>query len=254
MHTGEANRAGLELHTISTDDGEAVFNTCGRLEYGNPDVLASEPQQKTATRFTLDPALTKPLAPIAETGIFNPSRTGHADDDSPDDAGAATEMRAGRQRRGVVIHRMLECLTQGDARPIVMKQLRLEYNGWPATEEFDAWWREACGVVDNAALHEFFDPGFYQQARNEVPILYRDGKRDVYGVIDRLVILETEIVLIDYKTHAVAAPDNIGQLAQNFYEQMRSYGTGASRLWPRKKLRLLLIFTACGGFVEIPAT
>ena len=252
VHTGEANRAGLELHTISTDDGEAVFNTCGRLEYGSPDVLAPEPQQKMAARFTLDPALTKPLSPIAETGIFNPSRTGHADDDSPDDAGAATEMRAGRQRRGKVIHRMLERLTQGEARPVVMKQLRQEFNAWPATEDFDAWWREACGVIDNAALREFFDPGFYQQARNEVPILYRDGERDVYGIIDRLVIREREIVLIDYKTHTGAAPENIGQLAQDFYEQMRCYGTGVSRLWPRKKLRLLLIFTACGGFVEIP--
>ena len=177
----------------------------------------------------------------------------HGDDDSPDDADTATEMRTGRQRRGVAIHRMLERLTQGDARPVVMKQLRREFNGWPATEEFDAWWREACGVVDNTTLREFFDPGFYQQARNEVPLLYRDGERDVYGVIDRLVIREGEIVVIDYKTHTGAAPENIGQLARDFYEQMRCYGTGASHLWPRKKLRLLLIFTACGGFVEIPA-
>jgi len=252
-HTGEANRAGLELHTIPTDDGETVFNTCGRLEYGNPDVLTSEPQQTTAAGFTLDPAMTKPLSPVAETGIFNPSRLVHADDDSPDDADTATEMHIGRRRRGVVIHRMLERLTQGDARPTVMNQLRQEFNSWPATEEFDAWWREACGVVDNVTLREFFAPGLYQEARNEVPILYRDGERDAYGIIDRLVIREREIILIDYKTHTNAMPENIGQLAQDFYEQMRSYGTGANRLWPGKKLRLLLIFPACRGFVELPA-
>ena len=253
VHTGEANRAGLEVHTISKDDGEAVFNTCGRLEYGSPDVLALEPQPTTVAGFTLDPALTKPLSPVAETGIFNPSCAVHTDDDNPDDADTMTEMRTGRQRRGVVIHRMLGHLTQGDARPVVMKQLRQEFNVWPVAEDFDAWWHEACGVVDNTAFREFFDPVFYQQARNEVPILYRDGERDVYGIIDRLVIREKEIVLIDYKTRTDAVPENIGQLAQDFYEQMRSYGTGANRLWPGKKLRLLLIFTACGGFVELPA-
>ena len=68
---------------------------------------------------------------------------------------------------------------------------------------------------------------------------------------DRLVIREQEIVLIEYKTHARATADNIVLLARNFAEQMRQYGSGALRLWPQKKLRLLLLFTACGETVEI---
>ncbi len=107
--------------------------------------------------------------------------------------------------------------------------------------------------MDRADFREFFDPARYQEARNEIPILYRDGGRDVYGVIDRLVIREEEIVLIDYKTHAHATKEIIAQLAEDFREQMRQYGEGARRLWPGKKLRLVLLFTACGEMVELPS-
>ena len=96
------------------------------------------------------------------------------------------------------------------------------------------------------------DPTHYREARNEIPILYHDGERDVDGVIDRLILRDDEIVVIDYKTHARATKENIAQLAENFREQMRQYGEGARRLWPGKKLRLLLLFTACGSLVELP--
>ena len=46
----------------------------------------------------------------------------------------------------------------------------------------------------------------YLQARNELPLLYEYDGRSVYGIIDRVVINEHEITLIDYKTHAQATP------------------------------------------------
>ncbi len=250
--TGEAEKAGLELYDVSIDDGKSVFNTCGRVAFGKPEALKMAPSQQPSAPFSIDPSLTKPLPPMPETGLLNPSRTVRAEDDGPDDMTASSGMRAGWQRRGVVIHRMLERLTQNAARQVIEKQLRQEFTGWPAVKEFNAWWKEACGVVDHAGLREYFDPVRYQEARNEVPILYRDGGRDVYGVIDRLVIREKELVVIDYKTHARATPESIAQLAQDFAEQMRQYGAGARLLWPQKKLRMLLLFTACGGIVEIP--
>jgi hypothetical protein len=33
---------------------------------------------------------------------------------------------------------------------------------------------------------------------------------------------------------------------------MRQYAAGASRLWPNKKLRVVLLFTTCREIVEIP--
>ncbi|MBI3570890.1 MAG: UvrD-helicase domain-containing protein [Gammaproteobacteria bacterium] len=251
VDSGEAARAGLRLNPVSLDEGKTVFNTCAWLEYGEPPApLPPEPQTPDAG-FVIDPRLTQPLPAIPETGMLNPSRSAQAGNDHPDETAGFMETHTQVQRRGVVIHRMLERLTSGQSRATVEKQLRQEFSERLEEKEFNRCWREARAVVDRADFHDFFDPSRYREARNEIPILYRDGERDVYGVIDRLIIQENEVVLIDYKTHVHATHENIMQLAQDFREQMRQYGEGARRLWPRKKLRLLLVFTACGGVVEL---
>ena len=115
-----------------------------------------------------------------------------------------------------------------------------------------ACWREARAIVEEPAFRFLFDATHYEDARNEVPILYRDGERDVYGIIDRLVIAHDELVLVDYKTHPQATRANVAELAQAYTRQMRLYGEGARRLWPERRLKLLLLFTACRVTVEVP--
>ena len=106
-------------------------------------------------------------------------------------------------------------------------------------------------MIDDTSLRDFFDPARYLMARNEVEILFREGDRDILRRIDRLVLRETEIILIDYKTHARVTAENTAQLADLYTDQMRQYGAGVRLLWPQKKIRLMLLFTACGGLVEL---
>jgi ATP-dependent helicase/nuclease subunit A len=249
--SGEAVRAGLQLDSISLDDGKTVFNTCAWLEFGEPASPQPTEPAASVTGFSVDPRLTQPFPALPETGMLNPSRSTQSDDDYPGEATDFTEARTPQQRRGKVIHRMLERLTNGEMHATVEKIIWQEFGEWLEEKDFNQWWREACAVPERADFREFFDPARYLEARNEIPILYRDGGRDVYGVIDRLVIREEEIVLIDYKTHARATRENIARLAEDFREQMRQYGEGARRLWPGKKLRLVLLFTACGGMVKL---
>lgn len=249
--SAEAARTGLKLNTISLDDGKTIFNTCASLEFGAPPTSLLLEQRSRGPGFVIDPLLMRPLPVMTETGILNPSRSVPVEDDHPDEAAEFPDTRAEVQRRGVVIHRMLERLTSGDTRAAVEKKLRQEFGGSLEEKDFNNCWREACAIADHEDFREFFDPARYREARNEIPILYRAGERDVYGVIDRLIMRDDEIVLIDYKTHARATRGNIAQLAEDFREQMRQYGEGARRLWPDKKLRLLLLFTACGGVVEL---
>jgi ATP-dependent helicase/nuclease subunit A len=253
-HLGTAADIGLVLQDIPANDAATgvVFNTCGRLEYGHAPAATPEMPPHSIAAFTLDAALTIPLTPTNDAGVLNPSRERSVGNIHPDDSETGLD-RNGR-RRGIVIHRMLECLTQNATRTVIEKQLRQEFVDWPTATEFTAWWHEASEVIDSPALREYFDPGHYREARNEVPLLYREDGRDVYGVIDRLIIRDDDVVLIDYKTHAHVTPDNMASLAREFSEQMRWYGIGARRLWPAKKLRLLLIFTACNRFVELPVS
>ena len=248
--TDRAERAGLRVNEISMDGGKSVFNTSALLEYGIPERLP-DASPSPPVPFSIDPSLSRPFPVIRTSTVLNPSLSVQYQDDTPYDL-SASSLRAESQRRGIVIHRMLEQLAGGEARAVIEMKLRLEFADWPDAKKFDSWWQEACKVLDDEALRVFFDPAGYQEARNEVPILYRDGNDDIYGIIDRIVMLEKEIIVMDYKTHAQATLNNIAHLAEAFVEQMRQYGNGARRLWPGKKIRLLLLFTACSGIVEIP--
>jgi ATP-dependent helicase/nuclease subunit A len=82
-------------------------------------------------------------------------------------------------------------------------------------------------------------------------LLYRHEGNDVYGIVDRLIIGNEEIVLVDYKTHAQATPANMVRLAEPYFDQMLLYAKGVELLWPDTPLRALLLFTACKGTVEV---
>ena len=242
--------AGLRVNEISIDGGESVFNTSAVLEYGIPEIIP-DTTPTPAVSFSIDPSLSRPFRPVQTSTVISPSSSVQYGDDNPYDS-AASSLRADFQRRGIVIHRMLERLASGEARAFVELKLRHEFSDLPDGKTFDSWWQEACDVLNDDALRIFFDPAGYQKAHNEMPILYRAGNDDIYGIIDRIVILEKEIIVMDYKTHAQATLNNIAHLAEAFTEQMRQYGNGAQLLWPGKKIRLLLLFTACKGIVEIP--
>ena len=246
--SGAAAAAGLEL-VMAT--GTSTPNVHGRITFNEPSPIVGEPAPQATHTSTLNPALTKPIPLPPDAGTLNPSRMGRTDDVGEEEITSLRGARSERQRRGVMIHRMLERLADSGSRSVAEKRLRQEFGAGMSGAEFSAWWAEACAVVDDISLRDLFDPGRYRTARNEAPILFHDGSQDVYGVIDRLVEREREIVLIDYKTHAGATAESIPHQARDFVEQMRQYGAGARHLWPQKKVRLLLLFTACRGIVEI---
>ncbi|HYQ73291.1 MAG TPA: PD-(D/E)XK nuclease family protein, partial [Gammaproteobacteria bacterium] len=117
--------------------------------------------------------------------------------------------------------------------------------------ELQAWWQEARRTRQHDDLAILFDPVHYLRARNEVPLQYfRDGTL-IYGIIDRLVIRQDAVLVIDYKTHRRAAPDTLTELAERYREQMRLYTAGVARLWPGLTVRPCLLFTACNALVEL---
>ena len=73
--------------------------------------------------------------------------------------------------------------------------------------------------------------------------MYRHGGRSVFGIIDRLVITDDAILLIDYKTHQVDDSSRLDQLAASFSEQMRLYRTGVAKLWQGLPVKSGLLFT-----------
>jgi ATP-dependent helicase/nuclease subunit A len=215
-------------------------------ETGNIDEPGPAPKT-TATVITPDPRLSKPRPVEKKQRLIAPSRAqqasamGMGDDD-------------GRER-GTAIHLMLEQLTGGEAPcpdnmpTTVANALQRE----TSDPECQSWWQEALRTTRDPRLSFLFDQTQYQQAFNEVPIQYLDGDHLVYGIIDRLLVNNEAVYVIDYKTHHWANTESLPRLSDSYREQMRLYADGVAKLWPDKTIKPFLLFTACGELVAMDA-
>jgi ATP-dependent helicase/nuclease subunit A len=213
--------------------------------HGSPAPVPGPISAPPAVSVSVDPALTRPF-PMASTrsAAIQPSAAAPdmhtAESADMRDHAALSEAK----ERGIVIHRMLDRLTaSAEPRASARERLWREFGYRVADEKLESHWQEACALVDDAQHRALFDPGQYLEARNEVPILYRWNNVDVAGVIDRLLIRDGDLLLIDYKTDRVA-PGDIEALSAAYAPQLKLYAEGLRRLWPGKNVEALLLFTA----------
>ncbi len=219
------------------------------LETGQPPAAAAAIVPPAEAAIELDPRLFKPFDTLVQGREIAPS---HAFTSRHDAVGQGDE---DGKLRGITIHRMLEMLCEHGERPwdelagIVANDVRHD----PQSADFISWWREACTLYDDPAFTEFFHPEQPVLAENEVPIIYQleESGKTVHGIIDRLLVNDSEVWLVDYKTHAHATGANLSQFAAPYREQMGYYIAGIRRLWPDKAVRAILLFTACRQPFEI---
>jgi len=119
--------------------------------------------------------------------------------------------------------------------------------------ELQAWWDEARALVAHPDLSLLFDATRYVQAYNEVPVQYMTAAGMVYGIIDRLVITDDHVLIIDYKSHQHANTGNIPPLVADYRAQLDCYAQAAARLWPARTVRAGLLFTACAELAWMDA-
>lgn len=236
----------VELRTISLPDSEQIYNAYGTLTFGEtPALPATSTTQKTATRAPLDPQLLRPFAKRSPTGgIIRPSTAVLDDtDELPELFAETVTSPSTAKQRGIVIHRMLEKLAPKSAeREHVRQQLWKEFAGTMEKDLLNGCWIEACAVVDAPQHQVYFDSNLFVEARNEVTVLYDADNRQVTGVIDRVVIRDDDLILIDYKTNR-ATVDKLPGLAASYMSQLKLYAEGLRRLWPTKRINAVLLFT-----------
>ncbi|MEO0137976.1 MAG: UvrD-helicase domain-containing protein [candidate division WOR-3 bacterium] len=79
----------------------------------------------------------------------------------------------------------------------------------------------------------FYKDGREVKFKNELPVYFEDGKRDVSIHIDRVLIEPDKVIIIDYKTGAEKA---------EYVHQLKVYKKGAESLYPGMKVVPLLIY------------
>jgi ATP-dependent exoDNAse (exonuclease V) beta subunit len=79
----------------------------------------------------------------------------------------------------------------------------------------------------------FYRDGRDVVCKNELPIYFEDEKRDVSAHVDRLLISDEDIVIIDYKT---------GEEKSDYKHQMRVYKKGIEMIFPDARVKSILLY------------
>jgi ATP-dependent helicase/nuclease subunit A len=210
-------------------------------------VIENAEAAREADNIDIDPRLNQPIPTRPLWREIAPSRKLQ---DTEFESGSAE----GRHR-GLAIHRMLQLATQTQGPELnagdILSRVATESGLTPDTALLQQCWDEVSTLLENRALSWLFTPLSGTRTFNEVPIQYRRGQQTVYGIIDRLVVTDTDIHLIDYKTHRIDSASLAQQLAEHYKPQLELYREGVRRLWPDHPVRAYLLLTDGGKLVNI---
>ncbi|MBO9476170.1 double-strand break repair helicase AddA [Shimia sp. R11_0] len=224
------------------DGGEGL-----RLSHGDWDGAVSAPATPPQEVTTTLPAfLTCPAAlpPDPQTTL------------SPSDLGGAKAL-AGDQgldqeaakARGIWLHSLLEHLpdhSQAQWRSVAERLLDAS-EAAPTTAEFEEIFAEATRNLSKSELAWIFAP----ETLAEVPITANLGAQRLYGIIDRLVITNEAIWVIDFKSNAIL-PENPTRTPEGILRQMGAYSHALSQVFKDMPIRTAILWTAKAELMELP--
>jgi ATP-dependent helicase/nuclease subunit A len=103
------------------------------------------------------------------------------------------------------------------------------------------------GVLEDKEFAAVFAPG----GRAEAPVIGRIGDNTLSGRVDRLVVTDAEILIVDYKTDRPSPPTLEG-VGEAYIAQLAAYRAVLTQRWPNRPIRCLLVWTDGPRLMEIP--
>ena len=192
-------------------------------------------EHKTKKMELVKKELSTPVKIVNQQLDISPSQQSISFDENSETTGSNT-------LRGIIMHQMLDYLSRFPSHNL--SQFYSTETNEVNKLDLQNWWLECQNIVKNKSFSDYFDSSCYDQFYNEVPIQFKDGDKMVYGIIDRLIIKDKNVIVIDYKTHPYANKENIKNIAQSYEQQMQLYQKGVQLLWPEYNVTSTLLFTA----------
>jgi ATP-dependent helicase/nuclease subunit A len=183
-----------------------------------------------------EPAPPRPLAPSRPEGEEPPVRSPLAPDDMS------------RFQRGRLIHRLLQTL------PDLAKSDRADaaqrFLENPAhrlrTDSQKAIATEALNILEHPEFAAIFGP----DSRAEVSLSGVLGENVISGQVDRLLVEDDQILVIDYKTNR-PPPASETQVSPVYLRQMAVYRAALQQIYPGRTVRCGLLWTDVGRLMAL---
>ncbi|UWR22455.1 double-strand break repair helicase AddA [Sulfitobacter sp. S190] len=105
---------------------------------------------------------------------------------------------------------------------------------------------EAMDVLAAPALAPIFAP----DALAEVAVTADLGGTPMYGIIDRLIIGERDVLAVDFKTNRTV-PEHAADTPEGLLRQMGAYGHALQQVYPDKNIRCAILWTQAQTLMEL---
>ncbi|WP_411816643.1 double-strand break repair helicase AddA [Hyphococcus sp. DH-69] len=155
--------------------------------------------------------------------------------------------------RGRIIHRLLELLPEvaAEVRSEAADRLLARLAQTVSPDERDLWRDEVLTVLTDEKFSAVFAPG----SRAEVPIVGRPANAPadlrINGQIDRLVITEKQVLVVDYKTNR-PPPHDVVKVDPTYVAQMAAYRALLQEIYPEHEIICALLWTFDARLMELP--
>ena len=227
----------------------AENGTVLRLEAAQSASVEAEPTQAAPAQVRLPEWTGAPVRRHVAPRALTPSRPAGAEPPVRSPLG----MDDGRRfRRGRLIHRLLQTLPDlapAARGPACRRLLARTAHGLTQDEQAEIA-AETMAVLDHGDFAPLFGPG----SRAEVPIVGTVGAGAVAisGQVDRLLVDEARVRVIDYKTDR-PAPASAQEIAPIYLAQMAAYRALLGGIFPGKTVDCALLWTDGPRLMALPA-
>ncbi len=154
---------------------------------------------------------------------------------------------AAAARRGTALHALFERLPG-----IAPDRRRALGEAWAATLHPGADAVELVGTVLAVLDDPAFAAVFSGEALAEAPVAARLGETVIAGQVDRLLVTEHSVTIIDYKTGRRVPPD-AAAVPPPHVAQMAGYVAAIGAVFPGRRIEAALLYTAGPSLVTLPA-
>ncbi|MEZ5684433.1 MAG: double-strand break repair helicase AddA [Paracoccaceae bacterium] len=165
---------------------------------------------------------------------------------------AATFDQAQSLRRGSMLHRLLEHLPQQPEAtwPEVADALLSGAEFLADQAETETILVQACRVLRSHAMRPFLGPEALAEVPFTAPLPERGGQV-MHGSIDRLVITQECIHVLDYKSN-VTVPASTAEVPLGILRQMAAYRSALRQIYPGRRIECTVLWTETAEAMLLP--
>ena len=150
--------------------------------------------------------------------------------------------------RGKIIHKMLQFLPSAEEKlrkNLIDNFLEKQVSDFDETEKSKIK-KEVLELLSNPV----FAPLFSQNSVAEVALMGVVGEHIISGQIDRLVVCDDKVMIVDYKTNRPAA-EKLEDVPNAYIKQMRSYKQLVQNIYPDKKIEVFILWTNTAKIMKL---